>query len=287
MKNSGNEINDMQGLVESMLAVSQDSTVYKKIAAYVEKYYMKIIFMTAEEMADALSVSQGSVSKFCIALGYRGYADFLRSLQKLVSQEITAPERYTYTSGTLHHTDDLIDTEIENIRALKEITAGKEYETLAANIAAAGEVVLISARMSATVLPYMKYIADKLRENVTVVTPGQNTWDYLCTKNKEKTFFVAVGFPRYPRILKGKMEELHKEGFNVGLITDSRFSPLCRYAQTKVFVPVTVASIFDVYSTPIAFINILMTDVSKKIPKVKNRLALIEKQEAASKTYFS
>ncbi|MFQ9087447.1 MAG: MurR/RpiR family transcriptional regulator [Roseburia sp.] len=90
------EIKDMEGLVNRMLVVSADSTVYKKIAAYIEQYYMQIIFMTAGELALQLSVSQGSVSKFCIALGYRGYADFLRNLQKFVGKEITAPERYHY-----------------------------------------------------------------------------------------------------------------------------------------------------------------------------------------------
>ena len=45
------EIKDMEGLVNSMLVVSADSTVYKKIAAYIEQYYMQIIFMTAGELA--------------------------------------------------------------------------------------------------------------------------------------------------------------------------------------------------------------------------------------------
>ena len=84
------EIKDMEGLVNRMLVVSADSTVYKKIAAYIEQYYMQIIFMTAGELALQLSVSQGSVSKFCIALGYRGYADFLRTRkgQKILFLEL-------------------------------------------------------------------------------------------------------------------------------------------------------------------------------------------------------
>ena len=125
------EIKDMEGLVNRMLVVSADSTVYNKIAAYIEQYYMQIIFMTAGELALQLSVSQGSVSKFCIALGYRGYADFLRNLQKFVGKEITAPERYHYTSVSTHHTDDVIEREIENLRTLKEITAGADYHRFA------------------------------------------------------------------------------------------------------------------------------------------------------------
>ena len=271
------EIKDMEGLVNRMLVVSADSTVYKKIAAYIEQYYMQIIFMTAGELALQLSVSQGSVSKFCIALGYRGYADFLRNLQKFVGKEITAPERYHYTSVSTHHTDDVIEREIENLRTLKEITAGADYHKLVDTIVNAEEIVLLSARMSATLLPYMRYTLDKLRDNVRLVTPDGNDWDYFQVKyKKERVRVIAMGLPRYPRVLVEKVKELRKDGYKIDVITDSRFSPLCKYADTKVFIPTTVASVFDLYSTPMAFINLLITDVSKQLPEMEERLAKIE-----------
>lgn len=278
----------MEGLVNRMLVVSADSTVYKKIAAYIEQYYMQIIFMTAGELALQLSVSQGSVSKFCIALGYRGYADFLRNLQKFVGKEITAPERYHYTSVSTHHTDDVIEREIENLRTLKEITAGADYHKLVDTIVNAEEIVLLSARMSATLLPYMRYTLDKLRDNVRLVTPDGNDWDYFQVKyKKERVRVIAMGLPRYPRVLVEKVKELRKDGYKIDVITDSRFSPLCKYADTKVFIPTTVASVFDLYSTPMAFINLLITDVSKQLPEMEERLAKIEQIDNQQKIYFS
>ena len=282
------EIKDMEGLVNRMLVVSADSTVYKKIAAYIEQYYMQIIFMTAGELALQLSVSQGSVSKFCIALGYRGYADFLRNLQKFVGKEITAPERYHYTSVSTHHTDDVIEREIENLRTLKEITAGADYHKLVDTTVNAEEIVLLSARMSATLLPYMRYTLDKLRDNVRLVTPDGNDWDYFQVKyKKERVRVIAMGLPRYPRVLVEKVKELRKDGYKIDVITDSRFSPLCKYADTKVFIPTTVASVFDLYSTPMAFINLLITDVSKQLPEMEERLAKIEQIDNQQKIYFS
>lgn len=282
------EIKDMEGLVNRMLVVSADSTVYKKIAAYIEQYYMQIIFMTAGELALQLSVSQGSVSKFCIALGYRGYADFLRNLQKFIGKEITAPERYHYTSVSTHHTDDVIEREIENLRTLKEITAGADYHKLVDTIVNAEEIVLLSARMSATLLPYMRYTLDKLRDNVRLVTPDGNDWDYFQVKyKKERVRVIAMGLPRYPRVLVEKVKELRKDGYKIDVITDSRFSPLCKYADTKVFIPTTVASVFDLYSTPMAFINLLITDVSKQLPEMEERLAKIEQIDNQQKIYFS
>ena len=282
------EIHDMESLTDKMLEISADSAVYKKIAAYIEQYHMQIIFMTAGELALKLSVSQGSVSKFCIALGYRGYADFLRNLQKFVGKEITAPERFHYTSASMHHTDDVIEREIENLRTLKEITTGEEYKKLVETIVNAEEIVLLSARMSATLLPYMRYTLDKLRDNVRLVTPDGNDWDYFQVKyKKERVRVIAMGLPRYPRVLVEKVKELKADGYTIDIITDSRFSPLCEYADTKVFIPTTVASVFDLYSTPMAFINLLITDVSKQLPEIEERLAKIEQIDNQQKIYFS
>ena len=282
------EIKTMESLVNRMLEVSADSPVYRKIAAYVEKEYMRLIFMTAEELAGELSISQGSVSKFCITLGYKGYADFLRNLQRLVGKKITAPERFYYTSQNEHHIDDVIEKEIANLHLLKAITDSQEYTALVDALASYREVYLLSARMSATLLPYMKYLFDKLRDRVYMVTPDMGEWEYLqLKKEKEEIFVVGLGLPRYPRVLVDKLKVLREEGFSIGIITDSRFSPLCKYGNINIFLPTTVSSIFDLYSTPMAFLNLLVTDVSKKIPQVKERLDRIERQDIQNKVFYN
>lgn len=53
------------GELQSMLlTVAKHSPTYQKIALYIEKNYLQVIFMTASELADAMGVSQGSVSRF-------------------------------------------------------------------------------------------------------------------------------------------------------------------------------------------------------------------------------
>ena len=134
----------------------------------------------------------------------------------------------------------------------------------------------------------MRYTLDKLRDNVRLVTPDGNDWDYFQVKyKKERVRVIAMGLPRYPRVLVEKVKELRKDGYKIDVITDSRFSPLCKYADTKVFIPTTVASVFDLYSTPMAFINLLITDVSKQLPEMEERLAKIEQIDNQQKIYFS
>ena len=52
-------------------------------------------------------------------------------------------------------------------------------------------------------------------------------------------------------------------------------------------IPWKYASVFDLYSTPMAFINLLITDVSKQLPEMEERLAKIEQIDNQQKIYFS
>ena len=82
-----NNFRDFDELETLLMRVAKESPTYQKIAIYIEKNALQVIFMTANELAEQLGISQGSVSRFFIALGYHGYNEFLRSLQRLVSQQ--------------------------------------------------------------------------------------------------------------------------------------------------------------------------------------------------------
>lgn len=280
------ELNNIEELIQKMAAISTESTTYQKLAYYIEQNYLRIIFMTAEETAVNSGVSQGTVSRFCMALGYKGYNDFLRNLQKVVSEDITAPQRYFYTTTSEGHINDIVAKEARNLGALIEILQGDVYDKLLEAIVCSEELVLISARMSATLLPYMKYILDKMRDKVEIVVPESQEWERFYLRDPKKTAIIAIGFPRYSQALIDKLNEVKEEGFEIYAITDRRLSPVAAIATTSIFVPITVSSIFDLYSTPMAFINLMLRDASKKIPSLDKRLAAIERYDKEHKIFY-
>lgn len=285
MQNS--ELKSIGELIQKMACLASESPIYEKLAHYIERNYLRIIFMTAEETAVNSGVSQGSVSRFCITLGYKGYNDFLRNLQKVVSEEITAPQRYIYTTSTNGQANDIIEKEARNISALNEILKGDSYEQLLKTIIESEKLVLLSARMSATLLPYMKYIIDKMRDNVEVIIPESTEWDRFFLKDPMKTAIIVVGFPRYSKVLLNKLKEVKELGFPIHLITDSRLSSFVPFATNSIFVPITVSSIFDLYSTPMAFINLMLRDAAKNIPNLDKRLAIIESYDKDTHAFYN
>lgn len=271
-------------LTDSLLKVAQESPTYQKMGHYIADNYKNIIFMTASDVAEECSVSQGSVSRFCKSLGYKGYNDFLNHLQSIVREEITAPQRLAYSNS--RSLSNIIQREHQNIDELEGIIHSREYEELVKKILQADEVVLISARMSATLLSYTRYILNKLKDNVVQVEPFDPNWSMLEIKNPEKTLIFSMVFPRYPDVLIKKLNHLFELGFSIVAITDSVTSPVHPISDISLNIPITKYSIFDIYSTPILFLNLLLRDVSKAIPNIEDRMEKMEENDNQNSIYY-
>jgi len=269
--------------------VAKESPTYQKIAIYIEKNYLRIIFMTANELAEKMGVSQGSVSRFFIALGYHGYNEFLRNLQRLVSKQLTAPQRLQYSKE--HDLDNplrtILDVELGNMDELIQSMQGEDYDKMLQAILSDKPLILISARMSATILPYVSYILHKMRPDVSIALPDTPEWEALELLDPKQVNIIAVAFPRYPNILIQKCTNLNQKGFSICALTDSRFSPIVNLASACVLVSVTTSSLFDIYSTPIAFFNLLLRDAAKQMPGLEARMEKIEEIERRDNVYFT
>ena len=83
-----------------------------------------------------------------------------------------------------------------------------------------------------------------------------------------------------------KLKELKRDGFSIAAITDSMISPIAYMADPIVNVPITISSIFDIYSTPLVFLNLLLRDVAQEITGLDQRLNKLERLEASNHIYY-
>ncbi|TCS79315.1 MurR/RpiR family transcriptional regulator [Pectinatus cerevisiiphilus] len=285
----GKNIETFEQLTVMLKFIADTSPTYKKIAIYINDNYLQIVFMTTNELAEQVGVSQGSISRFFMALGYRGYNDFLQNLQNIVSKELTAPKRLQFTEK--HGIKDkymhsIFDNELANMEKLGSIMETDEYKKIVSMLASSKPLILLSARMSSTIVPYVQYILNKMRGMVYKYTPSSPQWDTIELADPENVNILAVMMPRYPRVLVEKCQRLKEKKFHIYGVTDSEFSPLMECSDAAVCVPLTVSSIFDIYSTPMIFFNILLRDAAKEIPGISKRMEDIEKIELENKVYY-
>ena len=281
------ESKELKKLMNEMAVVSTISVTNEKLATYISKNYMKTIFMTAGQLADKVGVSQGSVTRFCINLKYKGYNDFVHALQNMVRKEITLPQRLEYTNnGDEEDIKNILDTEHSNIDFMNNIIKTESYHKLKEKIAKSKNIVLISARMSATILPYTFYVLNKIRNNVIQVTPDSPMWDTLNLLDPESTLILTFVFPRYCNLLLQKLKVLKETGYEIIAVTDTDFLVTKGFVDSYISIPITASSIFDIYSTPILFINLLLRDVAKEIDGLDERIAKLEKMEIENNIYY-
>ena len=65
----------------------------KKIANFILDSYDKAAFMTASRLGKRVGVSESTVVRFAAELGYDGYPDMQRSLQKMIRNRLTSVQR--------------------------------------------------------------------------------------------------------------------------------------------------------------------------------------------------
>ena len=281
---------DIAGLMAMITRAGRESPTYQRIALYIEKNYLQIIFLTANELAVKMGVSQGSVSRFFMTLGYKGYNGFLRNLQEVVSQSLTGPQRLQLNNNAAvnpQHRRGILTQELRNMESLSEIAQGEAYEKMVAAIISSLPLYLVSARLSATLLPHLGYELNKMRANVHTVTPESPRWETLEVGRTDDCNVIVVSFPRYANSLIHFCQRMHRRHFPFLAVTDSRLSPIVPPAASTVLTPITTSSLFDVYSTPLMFFNILMQDAAKRMPDLQQRMAEIEAVEIENNVYFS
>lgn len=270
-----------------MLQVADQSTAFRKIGSYYEANWEKLLYISASEVAQNAGVSQGSVSRFCAELGYQGFAEFQKDLRRQQYQDLTSVKRVQNLKGVSNEIQELLEEERIGIDKLPDILATEAFESIVNALVNSKKVILISARMSATILAVLQYHLQKIRENVIAVTPGDAQWDALEANDPKECFVLAVTFPRYPTVLIKKLEALSKAGYRIGLLSDSLLSPAVEFAECHLELPIARKSIFDSYSVPVLFINIMVMEVAKKIPGLEKRMEILEEVGRREEIFYT
>ena len=80
---------DLLQQIEQMMPTFSKSQ--KLIASYILNHYEKAAYMTALKLGNAVNVSESTVVRFAIELGYEGYPQLQRSLQSHIKKPYRRP----------------------------------------------------------------------------------------------------------------------------------------------------------------------------------------------------
>lgn len=262
----GRENKDLFRSIQSQ--ASNFSRGHRQVADYILTHYQKAAFMTASQLSKTLGLSEPTVVRFAQSLGYTGYAEFIRDLEKIVRSELTAIDRFELSVQAgrkrLQGPQEVILKEIQTLRNLWGSFPTEEFFKVVNEIQISQYIFIIGLRGSAHLAHYFCYFLRKVKRPVWMLTTGSTTdFDELIDVNS-RTLVISISFPRYPKTTVDLTRYAKQRGARIVSITDSLLSPIAKLSDITLVVPVGLITLFDSYSALLCLINALVTEVGRR-----------------------
>ncbi len=253
----------------------------KLIAAYVLEHYDKAAYLTASKMGAIVGVSESTVVRFAIELGYEGYPDFQHSLQEIIRNRLTSFQRIEVTNNLIgdgNVLDKVLLSDAEKIRRTMEEIDHASFEEAIDHIIAAKNIYIIGVRSSSSLAGFLNFNLRMIFDHVRFVqtTSGSEMFEQIMRVG-EGDVLIAISFPRYSKRIIHAVEYARSKGADVVALTDSKLSPIAAFANQLLIAQSDMASFVDSLVAPLSIINAMIVALSrKKQGELTERLRALE-----------
>ena len=272
----------MRNLLSEIEArMSSFSKGQKLISNYILENYDKAAYMTASKLGKIVQVSESTVVRFAIELGFEGYPEFQHSLQEIVRTRLTAAQRMEVTNSLIGDGDILSKVllgDAEKIKRTLEDIDAEAFDRAVEKLASAKNIYILGVRASSSLAGFLAHGLRMMSDNVTFVqtTSGSEMFEQIMSIGKDDVM-VAISFPRYSKRLKNATSFAKHAGADVIAITDSTASPIAPSADQLLLAKSDMASFADSLVAPMSIINALIVALSRaKQEELRVRLRLLE-----------
>ena len=253
----------------------------KLIANYILAHYDKAAYLTASKLGAYVGVSESTVVRFAIELGFEGYPEFQHALQKIMRNRLTSFQRIEVTNsliGDENVLERVLISDAEKIRRTLEEVDQASFERAIEKIVAAKRIYIIGVRSSSSLASFLNFNFQMIFDNVKFIqtTSGSEMFEQIMQIG-EGDVLIAISFPRYSKRIIHAVEYAQSKNANVVALTDSKVAPIAAYADELLIAQSDMISFVDSLVAPLSIINAIVMAVSRKKQKeVTERLRILE-----------
>ena len=253
----------------------------KLIGGFITDHYEQAAYMTASRMGSTVGVSESTVVRFAIEMGYEGYPEMQRAVQNYSKTRLTALQRVDITNNRIDPDNVLksvLHQDIDRIRATMDMNGEDAFEQAVDRIIAANNIYIFGAMSSNVLARFMDNYFQLIFDNVHFVQPINTSGIYQQLIRIDKgDVFIAFSFPRYCRSTVNAARYASSCGAEVIAFTDSAASPLGSVADRLLLAKSDMASFADSLVAPLSLINAIIVAVGmKKREKLERTLGRLE-----------
>ncbi len=256
-------MNDLMAKIQNNL--NKFSKGQRLIARFIIEHYDKAAFMTASRLGVTVGVSESTVVRFATELGYDGYPQLQKALQEMIRNKLTAVQRMEVTTDRMGDRDVLqsvLTADVEKIRMTLDELDRDAFQGAVDAILGAKHIYILGVRSASALANFLGFYFKLLFDNVTLVdTAGVSEVFEQILRIGEGDVFIGISFPRYSKRTLTAMKYAKDRNADVVALTDSRLSPLARFAAHTLIAKSDMASFVDSLVAPLSVINALIVAV--------------------------
>lgn len=224
--------------------------------------------MTASKLGATVKVSESTVVRYAIELGFDGYPEFQHSLQEIVRTKLTSFQRMEVTNNLIGDGDALtkvLMSDIDKIKRTVEDIDHEAFEAAVNSIVGAKNIYIIGIGSASVLASALNINLRMIFDNVRFIVASSATEIYeQIISIGEGDVMVAISFPRYSKKVVSAVNLAKKSGADVIALTDSAASPIASLADQNLFARSDMASFADSLVAPLSVINALVVEVSRR-----------------------
>ena len=153
----GNKNELLQKLDEKYVKFSKGQ---KRLADFIRNEYDKAAFMTAAKMGEEVGVSESTVVRFAMALGYEGYPEFQKALGEVVRNRLNSIQRMEVTYGRIGQGEILtsvLQSDIEKIKMTISAIDHTAFEMAVDTLIKAKRIYVVGLRSCAPLASFLGF----------------------------------------------------------------------------------------------------------------------------------
>jgi DNA-binding MurR/RpiR family transcriptional regulator len=240
----------------------------KKLAGYILSNHEKATFLSTSKLASVVGVSEATVFRFAVSLGYEGFSDFRRAMQisfrRRMSQSLKLKETTLHKGKENYLPEKAFTTDLDNLNSTLLELAPQKFHRAVDLIIHAKEIYTIGLRGSAPLSAYLGLKLRQLSKKTTVLTLGtDDIYEEFLHFGNDHTV-IGFSFTHYSRMTINTLKHAKASGARVVGFTDHKASPVYHLADVAFTPRIEGVSFSNSYTAVFTLINALVAEIAER-----------------------
>ena len=243
----------------------------RAIAKFITESYDKAAFLTASKLGKTVGVSESTVVRFAVELGYDGYPSMQKAMREMVLNRLTSVQRIEVANDRIGDQDVVsmvLQSDMDKLRQTGEILDRDAFRASVNALLGAKRIYIVGVRSAAPLANFLGYYLGYMFNNVHIVTAsGSSEMFEKIVGITAEDAVIAFSFPRYSTATLRDAGYCRSVGATVVGVTDHRQSPLAQSSDHVLLAKSDMVSLVDTLVAPLSVCNALIVALASKREK--------------------